>query len=178
MKRSLEVESLTTKRLVLGVQRLSLHSAPKKRTPTPEACLMDVVPNIREYHSSGSEGEGSRHPSSDSEFELDNLRRRRSGSDPPSRPRGRNERTWSLPRIVQIKQEEKDILSCTLTTLYHTRSRHRMQRRASDPARARRMSDVSNLNQQDGYSGGCECDSDMEDQVYCNNCERELSNAF
>jgi len=190
MKRNSDADSNCTKRIVLGVQRMSLRAA--KRTPSPSSqhSSMDIIRGDTWEGSDGrssTESEGDQLSSSeDSNMEWDQPRRSRSNSEPRTsnnrrtnyaaddddiKSEGAIERTWSLPRIIQLQEEER-IMKDALTTQYPRLLKSKLHRRVSDPQRSLRNLQVQSPHggADPGYSAGCECDSDMEDQAICIHC--------
>jgi hypothetical protein len=187
MKRNAGMECISTKRIILGVQRLSLRTVKRSPSPLSPPSSMEIVcGSIRANGelSSDSEDQNHSHSSSqDSDMDWDNTRRARSSSEPRTRRRIRREiddhmsegqrgRTWSLPRIVQLQEEARTTVAGVVTTVFPRRSRSRLSRRASDPPRFVNLRTDGGPDA--GYTGGCECDSDMEDQVFCTNCKRDF----
>ena len=183
MKRNAEAECNSTKRIILGVQRLALR--PSKRSPSPlslHSSSMEIIYGHfgagTEISSDSDEANHSQSSSQDSDLDYDYPRRTRSNSEPKSGSRKRREvddfsrsRTWSLPRISQLQQEAKHSVGGVVTTVFPRKVKVRLARRASDPPRFRNLLEVAN---EAGYSGGCECDSDMEEQILCPNCSKEM----
>jgi hypothetical protein len=185
-------------------------------TMTDMVPMEDVVLNTpkakkRENNNldSGDDSSWPKHSScgeSDSEDEATRCLRTRSSSEPRTRNNTvsedvemngtapRRDRTWSLPRIIQLQQEEarldvtNEILVAssprrTPNVVRASSSQRLLRRRASDPTKFREqpvydLDDVivpsSTRHIKDtGYSAGCECDSDgEEDDVICRHCAR------
>jgi hypothetical protein len=196
MKRAGTVTSESTKRLILGVQRLSLRAAgsssgglSRKRTPSPvfftrTHSSMDVV-NPPEQARSKHHPE-SDHASTDESENEDVAPERRSQLTSARRSVKRHEsdmdvsmrdRTWSVPRIEQLRGEAKTILSDAMTTVYpqrNTLKSRRLSRASSDPMmtngpRTSRL--AKDLLEEDvGYAGDCECEPDADG--LCHMCGR------
>jgi len=181
-----ESECSATKRIVLGVQRLSLRTVVQSPSPLSRNSSMEIIngsvfaadSDARSMDSDDDDhSRQSQSSSQNSDVEWDYPRRTRSNSESKVPTYGTDwidrERTWSLPRIARLREEDRTVnIGATAASLIR-KSKLTLVRRASDPPRFRQARKEQGLNPgiaDAGYSAGCECDSDAEDQMNCKHC--------
>ena len=180
MKRGASSFDHDAKRLILGVERLSLNGPRPLPVPSPAHSLEVLVHDDSSSNSGHSGKPSSSSGGSDSEHEAKVRERAASESQHATANSNdmeveKRERSWSLPRIVQLREEEARVTTSTsLVTVLSRMPRPRLlRRRASDPARLKDRENKAT----GGYSAGCECDSDAEDEWRCKHCRRKKSEA-
>ena len=169
MKRRAEPDDNLTKRLILGVEHLSLN--PTKQIDS--FLSLEGVQLVNDSDESSMESETSN--ISDQESEEGETRARSKSEPKASLGEFTNklERSWSLNNFHPTKFVERKPILIRVKRITPRKWKNEVSGHDGSSMEIIEPPARRKGNKNTGYSAGCECDSDVEEISKCTNCRRQ-----